>query len=85
MFFFSCLISLLNSSILALGSSDLVIHVTRQCFCSKLNNLLCISKHYFIVTIWQGRIIARLQRPYSLDCIHVEAEYQVGEHKWSLN
>ncbi|WJX20874.1 AUGMIN subunit 2 [Trifolium repens] len=24
----------------------------------------------------KGRIIARLQRPYSLDCIHVEAEYQ---------
>jgi len=27
---------------------------------------------------WQDRIIARLQQPYSLDCIPVEAEYQVG-------
>lgn len=26
---------------------------------------------------WQDRIIARLQQPYSLDCIPVEAEYQV--------
>ncbi|CAI0417380.1 unnamed protein product, partial [Linum tenue] len=25
---------------------------------------------------WQDRIIARLQQPYSLDCIPVEAEYQ---------
>lgn len=27
--------------------------------------------------LWQDRIIARLQQPYSLDCIPVEAEYQV--------
>lgn len=27
---------------------------------------------------FQDRIIARLQQPYSLDCIPVEAEYQVG-------
>ena len=26
---------------------------------------------------YQDRIIARLQQPYSLDCIPVEAEYQV--------
>ncbi|KAK2449603.1 AUGMIN subunit [Trifolium repens] len=26
----------------------------------------------------KDRIIARLQQPYSLDCIPVEAEYQVG-------
>ena len=28
---------------------------------------------------WQDRIIARLQQPYSLDCIPVEAEFQVGQ------
>jgi len=39
----------------------------------------------FIVTIWQDRIIARMQQPYSLDCIPVEAEYQVGEYNLSLN
>lgn len=30
----------------------------------------------------QDRIIARLQQPYSLDCIPVEAEYQVSTYKF---
>lgn len=31
-----------------------------------------------VLACWQDRIVARLQQPYSLDCIPVEAEYQVG-------
>lgn len=31
--------------------------------------------------VLQDRIIARLQQPYSLDCIPVEAEYQVLTYK----
>jgi hypothetical protein len=45
--------------------------------------MLCITHMYNILTseiatlFCQDRIIARLQQPYSLDCIPVEAEYQV--------
>jgi hypothetical protein len=45
--------------------------------------MLCINHMYDILTseiatlFCQDRIIARLQQPYSLDCIPVEAEYQV--------
>ena len=38
--------------------------------------ILCLC--FVFCEYWQDRIIARLQQPYSLDCIPVEAEYQVG-------
>jgi len=45
------------------------------------NNFICRNGLMFMLVFckyWQDRIIARLQQPYSLDCIPVEAEYQVG-------
>jgi hypothetical protein len=45
------------------------------------NNFICRDGLMFMLVFckyWQDRIIARLQQPYSLDCIPVEAEYQVG-------
>lgn len=69
--FYSCLLSLLNSSHPGIGVQEF--------------SYSCTYQHYFIVIIWQDRIIARLQRPYSLDCIPVEVEYQVGDHNLSFN
>ena len=40
--------------------------------------ILCNIYAGIFVPFWQDRIIARLQQPYSLDCIPVEAEFQVG-------
>lgn len=41
-------------------------------------------QHVLICSLFdlQDRIIARLQQPYSLDCIPVEAEYQVSCHNY---
>lgn len=44
----------------------------------KSNEFIKPVNNCFNVECWQDRIIARLQQPYSLDCIPVEAEYQVG-------
>jgi HAUS augmin-like complex subunit 2 len=47
------------------------------------NSYICFSQLCNIYVskvaaiLYQDRIIARLQQPYSLDCIPVEAEYQV--------
>lgn len=43
--------------------------------CECISQLIYISK--IAAVVYQDRIIARLQQPYSLDCIPVEAEYQV--------
>lgn len=49
---------------------------------------VCVCVFFFFFAMltlskWQDRIIARLQQPYSLDCIPVEAEYQVGQTSFS--
>lgn len=43
------------------------------------STFLCLCLN---VLFLQDRIIARLQQPYSLDCIPVEAEYQVSTYKF---
>lgn len=62
-------------------------YVARDCWCFSNFHLWFFSYFlvkerfaWFFILIWrdlQDRIVARLQQPYSLDCIPVEAEYQV--------
>jgi hypothetical protein len=66
---------------LLLYLSFLNLHGFLRILLFSFNNFICRDGLMFMLVFckyWQDRIIARLQQPYSLDCIPVEAEYQVG-------